>query len=87
LHEVLDGRHLVCLDMLQQAVAYGDMEAWFAQVERLDREWFTPLLAALRAGRLRELRLYPADGSVYRVKRGDLWRFWRRQRPLAGSKG
>jgi hypothetical protein len=87
LHEVLDGRHLVCLDMLQQAVAYGDMETWFAQVERLDREWFTPLLAALRAGRLRALRLYPADGSVYRVKREDLWRFWRRQRLLVGIKG
>lgn len=87
LHAVVDGRHLVCLDGLRQAVAYADMETWFPRVEALDRDWFMPLLAAVRAGHLHELRLYPANGYVYRVSRRDLWKLWRRQRPLVGGRG
>ena len=82
LHEALGDRHLLCLDMLQHAVAYADVETWQTQVEQFDRDWCAPLLTALREGHLRELRLYPANGYVYRVTRWDLWRFWRRHRPL-----
>lgn len=77
LHEVVGDRHLLCLEQLRTAVAYAGLEAWLAGVERLDVVWFMPLLNALRHGRLRELRLYPADGHVYRVTRWDLWRFWK----------
>lgn len=87
LHEVVGGRHLLSLETLQHAVGYGDVETWFVQVEQIDRDWFTPLLEALHAGHVRELRLYPTNGSVYRVSRRDLWRFWRRQGPLVGSVG
>lgn len=84
LHDVVDGRHLLSLDALQQALAYGDVETWFAQVEQFDRDWCMPLLTALRNGRLRELRLYPVNGTVYCVTRWDMWRFWRRRRSLLG---
>lgn len=80
LGEVVDGRHLLTLDALRPAVAYGDLEAWSAEAERLESSWCAPLVRALRQGRLRELRLYPGDGHVYRVTRWDLWCFWRRFR-------
>lgn len=78
LHEVVGDRHLLCLDNLRQAVAYGDVETWVTQVERLEHDWFEPLLQTLRRGRLRELVLYPEDGHVYHVSRWDLWKVWRR---------
>lgn len=77
LREVVGDRHLLCLDELRHALAYGDVESWLARIERLDPDWFTPLLEALRRGELRELTLYPDDGHVYRVTRWDLWKFWR----------
>jgi hypothetical protein len=77
LREAVGDRHLLCLDDLRQAVAYGDAESWYTQSERLEQVWFAPLLVALRRGRLRELTLYPDDGRKYRVTRWDLWKFWR----------
>lgn len=78
LHEVVGDRHLLCLDNLRPAVAYGDTESWLAQVEQFEDAWFAVLLQALRQGSLRELTLYPDDGHGYRVMRWDLWKFWRR---------
>lgn len=76
------GRHLLCLDGLRTPVAYGDAESWLAEAERLERDWFVPLLQTLRRGRLHELHLYPDDGQEYRVTLRDLWKFWRRFRGL-----
>ncbi|MBI5462436.1 MAG: hypothetical protein HY941_09660 [Gammaproteobacteria bacterium] len=81
LHEGVGGRHLLSLDVLRHAIAYGDVETWLTHVEQLEQAWFAPLLAALRSGHLRELRLYPVNGYVYRVTRRDLWCFWRRPQP------
>lgn len=78
LREAIGDRHLLCLDGLRQAVAYGDAESWYAQREGLERDWFAPLLQALRRGHLRELTLYPDDGHEYRITRWNLWKFWRR---------
>jgi hypothetical protein len=62
------GRHLVILD---------------AAGESLERDWFAPLAAALRAGRIGMLSLHlPDAGLSIETVRGDLRRFWRRPRPL-----
>ena len=79
-NEVVDGQHLLHWDALRRAAAYGDVEGWLTQTDYLEQAWFTPLLQALRQGCLRELRLYPDDGWMYRVTRRDLWCFWRRFR-------
>lgn len=76
------GRHLLCLDGLRAPVAYGDLESWLAEAERLERDWFVPLRQALRGRHLRELALYPDDGHEYRVTRRGLWKFWRRPWPM-----
>jgi hypothetical protein len=63
-----DGCHLVILD---------------AAVEALEGDWFAPLAAALRAGRIGMLSLHVPDaGLSFETVRGDLRRFWRRPKAL-----
>jgi hypothetical protein len=64
-----DGRHLV---MLQ------------APHEALEADWFAPLLAALRSGRIGMLTLHaPEAGLAFESARSDLRRFWRRPRAVS----
>lgn len=78
------GRHLVVLDTLATALALGDAQALAARTEALERDWFAPLLAALRAERIGMVTVHvPEAGRAFEVVRGDLRRFWRRPRPLA----
>jgi hypothetical protein len=79
------GRVLVVLDALSAPLAYGDGQAWSAQAARLERLWFAPLLAALRAERIGMITLHMgmADGGLStETVRNDLRRFWRRSKPL-----
>ncbi|HEX9184078.1 MAG TPA: hypothetical protein VF876_12550 [Burkholderiales bacterium] len=64
-----DGRHLVVLE---------------GSAAELEQAWFTPLLAALRSGRVGMVTLHvPGAGISVETTRGDLRRFWRRPRALA----
>ena len=68
-----DGRHLAMLDARQAPLA------------ELERDWFAPLLAALRAGRAGMLTLHAVDGAEevsFETIRGDLRRFWRIKKPI-----
>ena len=79
-----DGRHLVVLDALRLPLALGDVEATARQLAALEAGWFSPLLGALRAGRVGMLSLHvPEAGRCVEATRGDLRRFWRRPGPLA----
>ncbi len=71
---------LVVMSELQDAVSYGDADAWCAALLSLEREWCAPALAALKSGGLDILRLYPGNNSVYEVTRAGLRRFWCRGR-------
>jgi hypothetical protein len=63
-----DGRHLVVLE---------------SAIEALERDWFAPLAAALRSGRIGMLSLHVPDaGFSVETVRGDLRRFWRRPKAL-----
>ncbi len=73
---------LVVMSEQQDAVSYGDADAWCAALLTLERDWFAPALAALKTGRLDTLRLFPGNNSVYEVTRAGLRRFWRRRRVL-----
>ncbi|MEA3194504.1 MAG: hypothetical protein QOD26_2837 [Betaproteobacteria bacterium] len=67
-HTPEDGRHVVILDPAS---------------ESLERDWFAPLAAALRAGRIGMLSLHVPDaGLSFETVRGDLRRFWRRPKAL-----
>lgn len=80
--QVVGDEHLLTLENVQSPVAYADVEDWLAAVENLEKNWFSPLLSALAAGRLRGLRLLSANGQEYRTTRWDLMRLWRPIRPL-----
>jgi hypothetical protein len=80
-----EGRHLVVLDALRLPIALSDTAAFASAVEDLEKEWFAPLLAALRAGRIGMVSVHlpdPDAGASFETVRGDLRRFWRRPRPL-----
>jgi hypothetical protein len=81
-----DGRHLVVLDALRAPAMLMDVDAYHAALDSLEKNWFAPLLAALRAGRVGMITLHVPDGAEavsFEAIRGDLRRFWRRARALA----
>jgi hypothetical protein len=83
-----DGRHLFVLDTLRGAAALGDADALVQRLQRLEADWFAPLLAALRAGRVGMVTVHAPDaGLSFETVRGDLRRFWRRPRPLSHYAG
>ena len=79
-----EGRHLVVLDGLRGVHALGESEALAQRLQELDSNWFAPLLAALKSGRIDMLTIHvPEAAASFETARGDLRRFWRRPRPLA----
>lgn len=75
-------RQLVVLDPLLQPWLEGDMAGWARELQTLEQQWFAPLKEALATGALASLTLLPCSGTGYRVTRGALRRFWRRNQPL-----
>ena len=60
-----------------QALLSGDDRAVDPALQRLDRDWARPLLAALKRGRVRRLRV-SSDAWEYQLGMRSAWRFWRR---------
>ena len=80
-----EGVNLILLDRLRGAAQYGDTHGWRAGLQQLERDWFAPLLEALRQERVGMLSLHalgPAGVLSSETTRGDLRRFWRRIKPL-----
>jgi hypothetical protein len=79
------GRHLVVLDELATPTAYQDTMQWRSSLLDLETRWFTPLVDALRAGRISELILIAPVAAAcwhFEARRADLLKFWRRGGPL-----
>ncbi|HQR60721.1 MAG TPA: hypothetical protein PLH03_05090 [Methylophilaceae bacterium] len=69
----VSGAHLIILDQ--------------PGLSQLDQGWCSPLLDALRQRRVSSLTLHfnEVDKVIsYRIKRRDLWKFWRRRQALGG---
>jgi hypothetical protein len=80
-----DGRHLVVLDALRVPLALSETGEYQDAIARLERDWFAPLLSALRGGRIGMITIHVPDAAeclAYETIRGDLRRFWRRPRAL-----
>jgi hypothetical protein len=79
-----DGRHLAVLDALRAPAALEQHAAVEEGIAALERLWFAPLLAALRAERIGMVTLHVPDaGRSFETIRSDLRRIWRRPRRLA----
>jgi hypothetical protein len=72
-----EGRRLVFWDRLRAALLDRDLAAWEASLADLDRR-VGELESALARGRIDEILIDPCAGTVYRLSRGALRRFWRR---------
>ncbi len=72
------GEHsLIDLQTCRDAAAYQQFDSWQSALCELERGWFAPLLAALRARRVDTLNLYPLNGFCYRLTRAGLRAFWK----------
>ena len=79
-------RSLVVLNELVTPASYDDADAWRDALARLDADWFAPLAAAVRAGRVDRLELIvPAAYGTFcwTIRRPDFWRFWKKNATLA----
>ena len=80
-----EGRHLVVLDQLRVPHALEETGQYQERLARLERDWFQPLLGALRDGRVGMVTIHVPDAAecvACETIRTDLRRFWRRPRPL-----
>ena len=80
-----EGRHLLLLDALRAPLALEQAGEYRDALARMERDWFTPLLGALREGRVGMVTIHVPDAAeslAYETIRADLRRFWRRPRAL-----
>jgi hypothetical protein len=80
-----EGRHLAVLDQLRVPHALEETGEYQETLARLEREWFAPLLGALRDARIGMVSIHVPDAAecvAYETIRADLRRFWRRPRSL-----
>jgi hypothetical protein len=80
-----EGRHLVVLDTLREPAVLAEQAAYGEALDTLEKDWFAPMVEALRAGRVGMVSIHVPDGPEqlsFETIRGDLRRFWRRPRPL-----
>lgn len=66
------GPGLAVLESLSRALQTSDFTAWNAALQRLEAEWFGPLLELRRSGVLHRLHLIPMNGAEY-VLSGKRW--------------
>jgi hypothetical protein len=79
-------RQLLILDTLLGPVQYENSADYRQAMMALEQRWFAPLKQALAAGRITRLRIDAPTAYAtlsWECRRSDLWKFWRRPRPLA----
>ncbi|HVL76666.1 MAG TPA: hypothetical protein VM406_11680, partial [Noviherbaspirillum sp.] len=70
---------LLALDALIDPAIAGDWGDWLAALEALERDWFAPLLEALRSGSIDEITLVPTgEGHLkeFVIRPSSLRKFW-----------
>lgn len=80
-----NSHQLIVLGHLAASAQYADMTQWREGITELDRNWFVPLLTALRQRRISRLTLaLPGcpDSECFEVTPGDLLKFWRGRHAL-----
>jgi hypothetical protein len=76
---------LLVWDGLRNALQHGDLAEWRDSVEHLERNYASPLLNALRGGKIEKITLdvlHPHASQRFVLTRGKAWHFWRKHRRL-----
>jgi hypothetical protein len=79
--------NVIVLEHALQPSFYLDAEGWTQAVQMLETRWITPALDALKRGEVQSLTLTLSGDDArldLTVQRRDLWKFWRRPRPVTG---
>ena len=74
-------KYLAVYEGVQRSVLDANSFGWVNAVEEFNR-WLEPLLEAVGSNRLGYINLYPCNGTLHRINRGSLRRFWKRNKPL-----
>jgi hypothetical protein len=77
----LPGDAVVVLGELIPVGKAGDWSPWLAHMQQIEQQWFAPLLAALKAGRLGSLKLVFSSHlklAEFTITKGSLRKFWRK---------
>jgi hypothetical protein len=72
-------RGLLLLDQLLEAALNNDWGSWQLQLKQLECDWFAPLLAALKGGKLKHVELVPTHDTQHTTFATDkraLYKFW-----------
>jgi hypothetical protein len=77
------GAHLIVLDALRAPLQYRDAEAWAKTMEELERNWFAPLLDALKSRAVESAALLTDTGQSFRLTSRLARRWWRLRKPLS----
>lgn len=80
------GDHLVVLNALHGKAQYADAYGWRESLKELEQNWFGPLWAMSKQGKINRLTLTAINANKtnnFALTRGDLRKFWRRARPLS----
>ncbi len=80
------GHALLVLDGAANALRDGDITGWREQLSWINAQWIQPLLTALRNKTFDRVTLIACNAEnriETNVERSDLWRIWRRARPLS----
>lgn len=76
-----DANATVVLGELIPVGKAGDWSPWLAHMQQIEQQWFTPLLAALKDGRLGSLKLVFSSHlklAEFTITKGSLRKFWRK---------
>lgn len=76
-------RCLVVIDCLDLPSRRVDLETWRTGIERLAKDWFQPLLDALRTGAVTSLEISLGNGTAFYIKHSRIRNWWRRHRSFA----
>jgi len=76
---IASGRHLVFLNSLHGKSQYRDAYGWRDSLKEMEDTWFSPLLGALRNGKIDQIIVTTIDrgrARSFSVTRSNLWKFW-----------
>jgi hypothetical protein len=76
------GEHLLVYTELAQPVQLNDFAQWQKVLSAFQIEWLSPLVAALKKGKIEQLTVNPCDGQSFRLTAGRLKYWWVRRKPL-----
>ena len=80
------GKYLVSLDQLQQPAREENLDAYQAELTRVEEHYIKPLMQAWKNNQI-DLVIDAADGSLIRPLKSPIWKFWNKPRPLSDIAG